>query len=115
VASLELLSPEQVKTAALLQGVLDEDELACSQLFGQSGNDSLGKDTTSQENGKLPAQEEDNWFFLEDNDDDEQDLRDPDAYFAAEEAAHLARTQEEVRQFMENDNVPLQPTLVHAQ
>lgn len=115
VASLELLSPEQVKTAALLQGVLDEDELARSQLFGQLGKDSLGKDTTSQENGKLPAQEEDNWFFLEDNDDDEQDLRDPDAYFAAEEAAHLARTQKEVRQFMENDNVPLQPTLAHAQ
>ena len=114
-ASLEQLSPEQVQAVANLGAVLEEDTQARAQLFGKSVNNGSQKDTELQADPEIPAEELESDPLTEDNDDGAPDLPDPDAYFAAEEAAHLARTQQEVRNFMENDNVPLQPTLRHAQ
>jgi len=121
-ALLEQLSPEQVQAATQMRQVFEEDAQARAQLFGQLDKTSTSKDNDLEDHRKMPAQEENEEELTSDDggpppdsDDDRQNLNDPAAYFAAEEAAHLARTQEEVRQFMLNDNVPLNPTLAHAQ
>ncbi|MCA1800788.1 MAG: hypothetical protein LC650_05795, partial [Actinobacteria bacterium] len=108
------MSPKQVQAAANLGQVVEEDAQARAELYGQL-------DPDLEDNRKMPAYETQNDTLMSDEDgspqnlfDEEPNLNDPEAYFAAEEAEHLARTREEVRQFMENDNVPLIPTLAHA-
>ena len=114
VAMLERLSPEQVQAAANLRQMIEEDAAARSELFGS-------KDDDMEDNRKMPAQankqsaqaDKDGGLLLDD-DDEGHGYENSDDYFAREEAAHLAKTQEEVRLFMENDHVPLCPTLLHA-
>jgi hypothetical protein len=114
-ALLQQLSPKQLQVAAAgLRVMVEEDRAARAKLFGL-------KDDDLEDDRKMPAQadkqaaqaDEDGVSLLED-DDKGHGYEHPDAYFAREDAAHLTKTQEEVRQFMEKDNVPLQPTLLHA-
>lgn len=114
-ASLEQLSPEEEELAANVRGLVEEDQLARAQLFGELDNDELDKDADLEDNRKMAAEERHLDDISEDDDEAAQQWQDPDDYFAQEEAEHLARTQAEVRNFMENDNVPLQPTLAHLQ
>ena len=84
--------------------------MARELLFGHSGTESWGKEGDTDDNRKMPAQERESETNAEDDDDGPTEWQSSDDYFAAEEAAHLARTQEEVRQAMENLDVPLHRT-----
>lgn len=114
-AELEQLSPEEVEAVRNVRGLVEEDALARAQLFGQLDDDTLHKEHDVEDNRKMPAREHNLDTSSEEDDEPTQVWQDPDDYFAAEEAEHLARTTQEVLDFMDNDNVPLQPTLAHAQ
>lgn len=75
---------------------------------------SAGQDDDWEDNRKMPAKEPADQDLSDGDEGQRPGWVDQDAYFEAEAARDLAQSREEVRAFMENNNVPLQPTLAHA-
>lgn len=75
---------------------------------------SPNKSDDVEDDRKMAAKEPESHDLSDDDECQRPRWMDQEAYFEAEAAKDLAKSTAEVRAFMENDNVPLQPTLAHA-
>lgn len=128
VASLEEVSADEILPSADCGGkgtnsrgkddddwqIVDSCQLDLQNDWKSVDPFSPSKDDDLEDNRKMAAKEPVSHDLSDDEEGQRPGWTDQDAYFEAEAAKELAKSTAEVRAFMENDNVPLQPTLAHA-